>query len=105
MFLRKKEEDDNTLSSLARSLMGAVRNGATEEDAAKEVGVDNETLREWRRDPAFRFHVRRAKAQGPYEPNCWNLNAIAAELDDPNAPPPPGSSDLDIAAQGWTVLA
>ncbi|MGA2455589.1 MAG: hypothetical protein ABSG93_18945 [Solirubrobacteraceae bacterium] len=103
--LFKREIEDNELSSLARLLVGEVRNGASEDDAAKASDIDPETLREWRRNPAYRFAVRRARAQGPYEPACHNLNAIAAELDDPSAPPPPGTPDYQIEAAGWQVIA
>jgi hypothetical protein len=63
--LFRREVDDNELVYAARQVVEAVRSGLSEDDAARQAGVDEETLRGWRRDSVFRHAVRRAKALGP----------------------------------------
>ncbi len=106
-FARYLLRDDRAKETyLVEVEAGADENEAVEAMNAR-VGTEHTpiTVRAWLRDDQdFAKALRVARRRETSSPTCHDLNAIAAELDDPNAPPPPGSSDLEIAAQGWRVL-
>jgi len=98
--LFQRELDENELVWEDRAVIDGVRNGQSDADAAQAAGVDGETLRGWKRDPAFRQALRRAKVEGPREPTVHDLRPHT----DPSGIPPPGSSDFTIEQAGWRRL-
>jgi hypothetical protein len=105
-FLFKKEEDDHALSSSARAVVQRVAHGMSEAAAAAEVGVEAEDLHRWKREPAFRSAVRRARREGPSETRFYPWND---HDDGPSSPfPPPGASnaqvDAEVARKSWRRL-
>jgi hypothetical protein len=96
-FLFKREAEDNALSYDAKALVWRVAAGMSEAAAAAEVGIEEEDLRRWRRKPAFREAIRRARREGPSEPHFTNLNDIDAPP--PSPFPPPGASDAQVDAE------
>jgi hypothetical protein len=97
--VRKREVDLGDPIPEVRSFLGEVRLGQSESEAAEAAGVDEETLRRWKRDPAFREALRKAKTDGPPQV-FWNLSdytehGVPAELGGdkhdwmkPGEPPP-----------------
>ena len=79
----------------------AVGNGETTGD------TEPAALRAWlREDPEFAQAVKVARSNPPAPATCIDMNEIAAKVAaeegrDPHAPPPPGSSEREIEAQGW----
>lgn len=70
-FLFRKEEDDAQLSYAAQSLLDRVRNGMSVSQAAAAGNIDDATLRQWQRNPAFRAAIHRNKNLPPYDPARW----------------------------------
>jgi len=102
-YLFKREEDEREFSYPARAVLAAVARGLSEPEAAGEAGIDVAEVRQWKRDPAFRAALRRAKREGPHEPKCIDLrNYLGGES--PPALPPPGTPQAQVEEEGWRVV-
>jgi DNA-binding CsgD family transcriptional regulator len=96
----KREEEDTILSRRAKRLIGKIARGMSEVEAADALKIDEEALRQLRRNPHFRDEVKRAREEGYKPPRVVRL----ADALDPNEPPPPGASEDAIERQGWSKL-
>ena len=72
--LFRRELDKGEMVPKARSVIYGVRNGKTAQQAARDIGVSADELRQWRRDPAFRAALRRK----PGVPKVIDLNSIGS---------------------------
>jgi hypothetical protein len=63
--LRKREVDLDDLIPEAHAFLGEIRLGKSEAEAVRAAGASEEQVRLWKRDPAFRERVRKAKTEGP----------------------------------------
>ena len=98
----KREEEDITLSRRAKRLINKIARGMSEVEAATALKIDEEALRQLRRNPHFREEVKRAREEGHKPPQVISLDQ--ALNPDPNAPPPPAASEAEIERQGWSRL-
>jgi hypothetical protein len=99
--LYRQDFDESQLIPPARRVLGWIREGCSEREAANRAEVSDTELRAWKRDSGYRAAVRRAKKENP--PRCIDLNARAAELGiaDAYGAPPPGTPEREIERQGW----
>jgi hypothetical protein len=85
--LRKAEVEEGDWVWPARAVVDGVRNGQSEREARERAGASEEELRRWKRDPAYRTALRRAR-RGEGVPRFWSMDELVP--DDPaHAPPPP----------------
>jgi hypothetical protein len=71
--LFKREVDLSELIPEAHALLGEVNCGESEQEARRAVGASEEELRRWKRHPAFREALRKAKTE-PHQPKVWDLD-------------------------------
>jgi hypothetical protein len=96
-FLRKSEQDANELSYSARAVVERIAAGMSDAAAAAEVGVEEEDLHRWKREPLFRSAIRRARREGPRETYFYDLNNLGGPP--PSPFPAPGTSDAEVDAE------
>ena len=98
----KREEEDATLSLKAKRFIRAIRKGDSETEAARALGIDDEELRQLRRNPHFRDEVKAARERGPLVPRVVNLDDLVnpqhGDL------PRPSTSEARLEDAGWRRL-
>jgi hypothetical protein len=102
LYRREAEANEADLSFEAREVLHAVGHGKTEAQAAAEAGIGLEELRAWKRDPAFRAAIKRARREGPREAQLWTFDVARGRYvssRERDSSPPDTPPQLSIAQQ------